>query len=312
MSVPIHSSGDILAALREHPEWKKELLNAFLSDPVETEEIRNRLLSRELIELPGKFARAEESRKSDVHTLLDLFQKGEEARQKDSKAVWEAIGRLTERVDRLTIRMDQLTERFEAAEEARRKDSKAVWEAIGKLTERVDRLTIRMDQLIEQVSKLAERTEIHEVSIADLKGKFLEFSVRQDPEDFVYAIAEDISRVKRGQLEDILAAASSVITPQEAKAVRALDFCLSGKRQGKGVFLAVEASCAIGKDDVERASARSAILAKAVAVNPRLARIPVLPVVIGDGITQDAREAARDHKVWTVIGEDRETTPGGR
>ncbi|VVM07811.1 hypothetical protein MAMT_01940 [Methylacidimicrobium tartarophylax] len=310
--MPIHSSGDILAALREHPEWKKELLNAFLSDPVETEEIRNRLLSRELIELPGKFARAEESRKSDVHTLLDLFQKGEEARQKDSKAVWEAIGRLTERVDRLTIRMDQLTERFEAAEEARRKDSKAVWEAIGKLTERVDRLTIRMDQLIEQVSKLAERTEIHEVSIADLKGKFLEFSVRQDPEDFVYAIAEDISRVKRGQLEDILAAASSVITPQEAKAVRALDFCLSGKRQGKGVFLAVEASCAIGKDDVERASARSAILAKAVAVNPRLARIPVLPVVIGDGITQDAREAARDHKVWTVIGEDRETTPGGR
>jgi hypothetical protein len=87
---------------------------------------------------------------------------------------------------------------------------------------------------------------------------------------------------------------------------------LSGKRQGKGVFLAVEASCAIGKDDVERARARSAILAKAVAVNPRLARIPVLPVVIGDGITHDAREAARDHKVWTVIGEDRETTPGGR
>jgi hypothetical protein len=137
--MPIHSPGDILAALREHPEWKKELLNAFLSDPVETEEIRNRLLSREWIELPGKFALAEESRKSDVHTLLDLFQKGEEARRKDSKAIWEAIGRLTERVDRLTI---------------------------------------RMDQLIEQVSKLAERTEIHEVSIADLTGKFLEFNLK--------------------------------------------------------------------------------------------------------------------------------------
>ncbi|CAB4242750.1 protein of unknown function [Methylacidimicrobium sp. AP8] len=81
---------------------------------------------------------------------------------------------------------------------------------------------------------------------------------------------------------------------------------------GKGVFLALEASCATRKDDVERARARWAIQAKSVAVNPRLARVPVLPVVIGKTITQDAREAARGRKIWSVIGDDRETTPEGR
>ncbi|WP_018289630.1 hypothetical protein [Verrucomicrobium sp. 3C] len=111
MSAPIHSTDDILAALREHPEsttpanrfavWPELVLKVFLADPVETEEIRSRLLTRELIELPGKFAAAEESRKSDANTILDLIQKGEEARQKDSQAVLEAIGKLTERMDQL-------------------------------------------------------------------------------------------------------------------------------------------------------------------------------------------------------------------
>lgn len=76
MSAPIRSTDDILAALREHPEWRRAVWRAFLADEQEAAEIRKELLTDALLKLPSRFEKAEEERKEEQkkvwETIRDL------------------------------------------------------------------------------------------------------------------------------------------------------------------------------------------------------------------------------------------------
>ncbi|WP_018289633.1 hypothetical protein [Verrucomicrobium sp. 3C] len=102
MSASIHSTDDILAALREHPDWRKAVWRAFLADDQEAAEIRKNLLTDDLLKLPARFEKAEEERKND------------------QKKVWEAIQELTEaqRQTNTTLQtfMESTDKRFAALE----------------------------------------------------------------------------------------------------------------------------------------------------------------------------------------------------
>ena len=101
-TISIATMDDLLRALDENPSW--------------TEALRSRLLSRELIELPEKFAQ-----------------------------LTERLDRLTERVDQLTERLDRLTERVDQ-----------LTERLDRLTERVDQLTETIAHLVVAVGDLQE------------------------------------------------------------------------------------------------------------------------------------------------------------
>ncbi|MDD4934111.1 MAG: hypothetical protein PHO89_11695, partial [Methylacidiphilaceae bacterium] len=92
MSVPIRSSDELLAALREHPEWR--------------DAIRREIFTEELLELPARFQQAEAERKEE------------------QKKAWEAIRGLTasqERTDATLKSFIESTQAFQRSmEEFRR------------------------------------------------------------------------------------------------------------------------------------------------------------------------------------------------
>ena len=114
---------DLLRALDENPSW--------------TEALRSRLLSRELINLPEKFAQLTE-RVDQLTERLDQLT--------------ERMDRLTERVDQLTERMDRLTERVDHLAET----VAQLVVAVGELQEGQRRMEARQDQFAIDIGELQE------------------------------------------------------------------------------------------------------------------------------------------------------------
>ncbi|QSR84575.1 hypothetical protein [Methylacidimicrobium sp. B4] len=276
MSVEIRSTDDILAALDSHPDWADAVIDSILADERRVERIRRRILTDDLVRLPEE------------------FQKARDEWREDRQATWEAIEKLTNGIGELREQVSKLT--MEMSE----------------LRGQVSKLTDEMGELRGQVSKLTGVVGRHDGHIARLRGTALEQLIANDPEKYVGDIADDVERVSTGDLKAILAKASNALTPSEARMVRRLDFCLRGRRGDRAVFLAVEASCAVGVDDVERVMQRSGYLARAMAADAKLRRVPVLPVVVGDEISSDAMDLALANKVLTVVDERLETHLEGR
>src|SRR5438128_2595374 len=85
------------------------------------------------------------------------------------------------------------------------------------------------------------------------------------------------------------------ITAREGDDLITADIVVRGRRtvdQGD-VYLVVAVSWGVGKDDVERAARRAAILAKL--------GTPALAAVAGEFVTADAAELARTEGVWQVM-----------
>jgi chromosome segregation ATPase len=184
MNVPVSSIEDIVKALKEHPQWRSRLLQELVSgsgellrkllreEPGLKEEFRKEILTEELLRLPAG------------------FEASEEARRRDSQAVWEAIGRLTAaqerteqhlaqltaRVDQLTVRLDQLTERVDQL--TVRVDQLTV--RLDQLTERVDQLTVRVDQLTVRLDQLTERVDQLTARMEQLTERVDQLTVRME------------------------------------------------------------------------------------------------------------------------------------
>jgi hypothetical protein len=86
------------------------------------------------------------------------------------------------------------------------------------------------------------------------------------------------------------------LTESERQTIMLADTVLSGRRRtdGQEIYLLVEVSAGVGPHDVERAVERSRLLEK-------LGR-PVVPVVAGSAITDDAAALAHEQGVWYAEG----------
>ena len=82
----------------------------------------------------------------------------------------------------------------------------------------------------------------------------------------------------------------------EREAIMLADSVLTGRRRsdGQDIYLLVEVSAGVGPYDVERAVERAMLLEK-------LGR-PVVPVVAGSGITDEAEALAQERGVWYAEG----------
>jgi hypothetical protein len=86
------------------------------------------------------------------------------------------------------------------------------------------------------------------------------------------------------------------LTESERQTIMLADTVLSGRRRtdGQEIYLLVEVSAGVGPHGVERAVERSRLLEK-------LGR-PVVPVVAGSAITDDAAALAQEQGVWYAEG----------
>jgi hypothetical protein len=121
--------------------------------------------------------------------------------------------------------------------------------------------------------------------------------IRRGPAYF-NSIARRLRVMETGPLADMLddAIDEGRLSNEDRDTILLADIVLTGRRRegGEAVYLLAEISAGVGASDVERAADRAAILAKL--------GTPVLPIVAGKWINDQAVEMAGDRGVWYVIG----------
>jgi hypothetical protein len=132
----------------------------------------------------------------------------------------------------------------------------------------------------------------------------LEWEYARKGPAYLSPIARRLRVVESGPLADLLddAVDAGRLTDADRNAIMRADVVLTGRRRqdGQDVYLVVEVSGGVGLHDVERAVERAALLEKL--------GCPVLPVVAGLGIHEDAAALALAQGAW-YAQEGRVTPP---
>jgi predicted nucleic acid-binding Zn-ribbon protein len=288
MQDEIRSFEDILRLLTERPGLREQL--------------RQLLLTQELLELPKEVGRLTEGI-SRLERQVERLVQAQERTEAQLQQLAEAQARTEERVGALEEAVVRLAEAQARAEER-----------LGRLEERVGALEERADRLEQAVVRLAEaqeRTERELRSLAatvtslvgevgDLQGWRLEEDVRRRPlrhlRRFVLA-----PRVLDEQ--QVLALAAG-LPDDEVDSLLDADLIAQGERNGQPVYVVAEVSRTARVYDVDRAAGRAELLRRVV-------KEPVLAAVIGDRARPAAVRRARERQVWQIIGR-RAWAPGER
>jgi chromosome segregation ATPase len=263
MAFNVTDLGELLALLRQHPEWR--------------EAVRREVLTEELLALPtivGRLAETQEQLASQV-------------RQQASQ-----MEQLTIRMDQLTTRMDQLTARMDQL--ATRMDQ---------LTARMEQLAARMEQLAAEVRLLTADVRQLGSIVERLDGRVgnLEewrYERRFNARARLTEIVREPVEVNLADLEAVLDARDQDrVTDKEWKQLLALDILFKGRlgpgRDAPEHLVALEVSRAVDSRDVQRAYDRAAILARI--------GLAAIPVVGGRRLTDEAAALAERLAVRRLI-----------
>jgi hypothetical protein len=185
-------------------------------------------------------------------------------------------------------------------------------EAQTRAEARLERVETRLDRLDVALAALAEaqaRTDARLNDLAtsqrqvidrlgDLEGEALEARYARLGASYFGPIARRLRVIEPGPLFDMLddAVDEGLLTHEERESIRLADVVMGGRRRedGLAIYLLAEVSSGIGVHDVERAVERANLLAK-------LGQ-PVLPVVAGRWINDQAAELAQRQGVWCALG----------
>ena len=252
---------DLVRLLRDHPEWREEL--------------RALLLTQELLTLPTLM-------RDLTATVARL------AERVDQLAVRQ--DQLTERMDQLTARVEQLTERMDQL--TARMDQ--LTERMDQLTARVDQLTERMEQLTATVARLAEGQQRLEVQMGEVRGWTLEQRYRTHAPAYFGRFLQQVQAVNLGRLADAL---RERLEEREMAEVLLSDLILTGRlhtpARSSAIWVVLEVSTVVDREDVERAQRRAMLL--------RQARYPAVAVAAGTEATASARRAASEGEVALLL-----------
>ena len=256
MAFTVTDFHDLMNLLEQQPDWRHQLRNVLLPD--------------DLLATPTRI--------EEIRAIL--------AETAQTQAITATrIDQLGERMDQLTVRVDQLGERMD------------------QLTVRVDQLGVRMDQLGERVDRLGDRIdqlvtvmEAMERRIARIEGRlsvadgFLqEHKYRTHPGAYFGKI---IRKARVVPIEDIYDVLEATLTDDEYDEVLPVDMIVKGRLRelpGQDVYLAVEVSVVVDKEDVRRADRRAELLRKA--------GLTAMPVVAGEDLTDGGERQAQAWKI---------------
>ncbi len=243
---------DLLRLLREQPDWLSE--------------VRRVVLAEELLTLPRELA--EVQRRTDerfaelAEAIRQLTLRFEEAQQRNDERFEEAQRRNDERF-------------AELAEFQRRTD-----ERFAELAEAIRQLTLRFE----------EAQQRNDNQFADIRGKLLEIEYRNKIGAIFGGRLRKPRVVDAGDVWDML---RDQLGEAEIRRIVAADLIVRGgllRAQSEGeLWLVVEVSSVIDRNDVARAAERAALLRKA--------GLMVVPVVAGQRLTQGAVTLAEEFGV---------------
>ena len=243
----------------------RDLIELLAQHPEWRAELRRHVLSDEILELPALVRQLVEAQSRTEAAVADLA--AAQARtEAQIERVEAAIERLTEAQARTEARMDG----FDA---------------------RMDRLEAQMGRFETQMGRLDARQGSFDCKLHEM--------------DFVHRGAAYLSKIARrlqvvhpqplaNMLDD--AVDEGRLIESEREAIMLADSVLTGRRRsdGQDIYLLVEVSAGVGPYDVERAVERAMLLEKL--------GHPVVPVVAGSGITDEAEALAQERGVWYAEG----------
>jgi chromosome segregation ATPase len=299
MGFTVRDFNDLMRLLDRHPEW--------------VEALRQRLLTRELLESPktlrrlslrvGRVERAVEDLKA---TVQDLAQSVKALTQSVAALIQaqqqrdEALAAFRAEVDR---RFAELAEaqrrhyeefaahraetdrRFAELAEAQRRHYEEFAAHRAETDRRFAELATAIQALAQRVDNLSGQVRgwVHEDRYRTRPRRYRRLLL--DPHILSTEAREALLRQ---------AEAAGRLTPEEAAELEDADVLVQGRSRATGgeAFLVVEVSAKVNTDDVERAVERAEILRKA---RPEA---EVIPVAAGPEIHPLAARAARDQGVW--------------
>jgi hypothetical protein len=238
-----------------------DLIELLAQHPEWRAELRRHVLSDELLELP-----------SLVRQLVEA--------QARAEARLEGV---EQRLDRTETRLEGVEARLEGVE-AR----------LDRLESTVQTLAEAQTHAAQEIRALAVAQRRSEDRLGHLDGRMLEWEYAQRAPSYFGSIVRRLRIVEPTVLADLLddAIDDGRLTWDERSSILLADLVMSGRRRddGQDMYLLAELSVGIGEHDVERAIERARLLEK-------LGR-PVLPVVAGEWINDEAARLARERGVW--------------
>jgi hypothetical protein len=291
-SVPftVNDLQDFLRLLRERPEWLDEVRRVVLTDellalPRELAEAQLRTDARfaELAEAIQRLTlRFEEAQRRNEEQLAEL------RRQVDARfaELAEAQRRNEEQLAELRRQVDA---RFAELAEAQRRNEEQLAEAqrrneeqLAELRRQVDARFAELAEAIRQLTlRFEEAQQRNEDRFADIRGELLEIRYRNRIGAIFGSRLRKPRVVDGGDIWDMF---RGRLDEAEIRRIVAADLIVRGgllPAQGEGeLWLVVEVSGVIDRNDVARAAERAALLRKA--------GLLVVPVAAGERLTQGA------------------------
>ncbi|MBP8291867.1 MAG: hypothetical protein KAX65_03770 [Caldilineaceae bacterium] len=233
-----------------------DLMNLLEQQPDWRHQLRNVLLPDDLLATPTRI--------EEIRAIL--------AETAQTQAITATrVDQLGERMVQLTVRVDQLGERMD------------------QLTERVDRLGDRVDQLVSVMEAMERRIARIEGRLSVADGFLQEHKYRTHPGAYFGKI---IRKARVVPIEDIYDVLEATLTDDEYDEVLPVDMIVKGRLRelpGQDVYLAVEVSVVVDKEDVRRADRRAELLRKA--------GLTAMPVVAGEDLTDGGERQAQAWKI---------------
>jgi hypothetical protein len=240
-------------------------------------------------------------------TEVRLAELAEAQRRTDERLaeLAEAQRRTDERLAELAEAQRRTDERIAELVEAQRRTD----ERLAELAEAQRHTEERLARLEEVVQALIRRVDRIDIQVAELRGDNLERRYREHVGAYFGPWLRRVRALSDYDLGSLLEDAEDRgrLNVQEAVDVRAADLVVYGRRRtdGQELYLVVEVSASIRREDIERAVRRAGLLGRALGTPEA-----VIAAAAGEYIDPDARSLALEQGVWLLF-DGRERVPGG-
>jgi len=244
---------DLVRILEAQPEWRAELRRLVLTD--------------ELLALPEQMAALRVRSEQQFQELVEA------QRRTDGQ-----VAALTERVATLADAQQRLEGQMAA------------------LTERVTTLAEEQRRTEGQIATLVQAIQTLTDDVGELKGRNLEADYRTKGHAYFSRLVRRPHVLTSDELTTLVEDArdKGVLLSFDAQEIYDADVVARGRHleDGTEVYLLVEVSWGVGRQDIERAVQRAALLARL--------GTPVIPVVAGKRIPPTVARLAHKHQVWQL------------
>ena len=197
------------------------------------------------------------------------------------------------RVEELAVALQRLEARVEELAVAQQRTE----DGLQRLEAQVEVLTVAQQRTEERLNRIEADLHTIKDDLAYLKGRNLEQLHRERPHQYFRGIIAKARTLTIDELRHMTETAveKAQITENKADDIELADAVVRGTEQQTGarIYLVVESSWGVGKNDVERSARRAAFLADT--------GIRTRPVAAGRWATPEAHDAAEKLDVWLVV-----------